>query len=363
MKLTKRQVWQIVGACALCAVMIVALILGLYYGLGSMSKQINSPTASVDDNSPLVIDCESTSDIMLTSGVATTASDGITTQTITASIVADDVVVDKTLSWTASFKNANSNWASGKSVSDYVTLTPNDTTLSCDVKCLSAFGEQIIVTATAKNNSSAHASATVDYIKRIEKITFNSLNLTTSGQTTQKEAYTNTIKIVYSSSELDSIGTYGNNIKYTVTYGTGTISGTFTVPTVTLTNGDDMDTRIRGFANVGSTTYAKSKKYTTSTASDVSAYFDVTIFNGMSSGGDGGVSQKINDFIITQGSSNGTNGGIAGATIVLNAQLSYNGTIIQSMDASLGNFFYYNGFLSSKLTTQSVSIDNSILVF
>lgn len=69
----------------------------------------------------------------------------------------------KKTNFTAAFKNPSSTWASGKKVTDYVTVTATgDTTATLTV--LQPFSEQIIVTAANNKNSSVKATTTVDYV-------------------------------------------------------------------------------------------------------------------------------------------------------------------------------------------------------
>ena len=75
---------------------------------------------------------------------------------------------DKAVDWSIGFVNANSEWATGKTVTDYVTITPeSDGALTATVECLQAFGEQIQVTVTHRNNEKATASCTVDFAKKL----------------------------------------------------------------------------------------------------------------------------------------------------------------------------------------------------
>lgn len=75
---------------------------------------------------------------------------------------------DKTVDWTIAWANAESTWATGKTVTDYVTAQAQaDGSTVCIVSCLQAFGEQIEVTVTARANENATATCTLDYVKRI----------------------------------------------------------------------------------------------------------------------------------------------------------------------------------------------------
>lgn len=84
---------------------------------------------------------------------------------------------NKAVDWTIAFVNAESEWATGKTVTDYVTVTPTaDGALTANVECLQAFGEQVRVTVTSRDNTSVKANATVDYTEKLSavKATFGS---------------------------------------------------------------------------------------------------------------------------------------------------------------------------------------------
>ena len=81
---------------------------------------------------------------------------------------------NKKVDWAISFVNESSEWATGKSVTDYVTATTaNDGDLVASVSCLQPFGEQIQLTVTSRDNPEAKATCLVDY-----KQQFNGYNLT-----------------------------------------------------------------------------------------------------------------------------------------------------------------------------------------
>lgn len=93
-----------------------------------------------------------------------------TAYTLTATIE-PDTAKDKTVDWSIAFVNPSSEWATGKTVTDYVTVTPtSDGALTANVECLQPFGEQVKVTVTSRDNAEASASCMVDYAKRIEAL-------------------------------------------------------------------------------------------------------------------------------------------------------------------------------------------------
>lgn len=97
-------------------------------------------------------------------GVAATAESAYTlTATVAPSYTTNPVV-----KWSVSWVNPSSEWASGKTVSNYVTITPSGGyNHSATVSCNQAFGEQIKITATAESNANAYAECLVDYSKKI----------------------------------------------------------------------------------------------------------------------------------------------------------------------------------------------------
>lgn len=79
---------------------------------------------------------------------------------------------NKAVDWSVAFVNPSSAWASGKSVTNYVTVTPtSDGALTANVECKQAFGEQIKVTVTSRDNENASASCAIDYAARVVGVT------------------------------------------------------------------------------------------------------------------------------------------------------------------------------------------------
>lgn len=103
-----------------------------------------------------------------------------TAYTLTATVLPEKAS-NKAVDWAVSFVNPASSWATGKTVTDYVTVTPtSDGALTANVECLQAFGEQIKVTVTSRNNPEATATCLVDYAERVSGYT---LTLTNGGVT------------------------------------------------------------------------------------------------------------------------------------------------------------------------------------
>lgn len=75
---------------------------------------------------------------------------------------------DKNVVWSIAWKNSESTFASGKTVTDYVTITPtSDGALTARAVCKQAFGEQIIISVKpVKGDSTVRANCTVDYVQK-----------------------------------------------------------------------------------------------------------------------------------------------------------------------------------------------------
>ena len=169
-----------IGVKALCSVLIVLLLatIGIAIpskGFTDWSKFKKNPQVEQSDKpgeeqkpggGDVVIEQIEASGILLSAAIASADESGVT-QRFTATITPDDAT-DKKVDWSVAFKNAGSEWANGKNISDYVTVTPtSDGSLYADVTCKAAFGEQIILTVTSRDNAKAKATATVDYRKKV----------------------------------------------------------------------------------------------------------------------------------------------------------------------------------------------------
>lgn len=93
-----------------------------------------------------------------------------TAGTITATITPSNATY-KSLDWSVAWANASSSWATGKTVTDYFTVTPSsDGATTANWQCLKGFGEPIIVTATSQSNPDVSGTLQVDYVKRVSSV-------------------------------------------------------------------------------------------------------------------------------------------------------------------------------------------------
>ena len=101
--------------------------------------------------------------ISLAVASVSTGDDDLSTYVINAS-----VNVQLTPQWAITWENADSEWASGKSVSDYLKLDLSNGNLTATVTCLQAFGETSVLTATIGQGSLAVSeSKKIDYLARV----------------------------------------------------------------------------------------------------------------------------------------------------------------------------------------------------
>ena len=90
----------------------------------------------------------------------------------------DEPAEDGELDWALVWKNAQSEWATGKAVSDYVTIQVSDDTLTATLSCLQAFGEQLQLTAQIKTNAAVKsAPRTVNYVQRYDETSYSTAKI------------------------------------------------------------------------------------------------------------------------------------------------------------------------------------------
>ncbi|MBQ8146953.1 MAG: hypothetical protein IJ039_09235 [Clostridia bacterium] len=132
----------------------------------------NIPDVATMDGTPMV---SKTAYKMARSGMvfatptalSETANEGITLEASVEPSYATKIAVD----WIVSFTNPESEWATGKSVTDYVTVTPTeDGSLTATLECLQPFGEQIIVKVVSRENAEISDTCPLEYMRRVESV-------------------------------------------------------------------------------------------------------------------------------------------------------------------------------------------------
>ena len=172
-----KNVWK-----PLCLVLAALLALswvffGFLYSKGGVNfSTLENPEQSYTaDNGGMVIGESTGNGVSLMSAKIAPeyfAENGISEQAESAYLLTATITPDnadnKAVDWSVSFVNPASEWATGKTVTDYVTVTPTaDGALTANVECLQVFGEQIKVTVISRDNENATADCMVDYAKRV----------------------------------------------------------------------------------------------------------------------------------------------------------------------------------------------------
>ena len=153
-------------------------------------------------------------------------------QMVTAYITPSDAL-NQEVDWSVAWKNPSSAWAKGKDVTDYVTITPtSDGALTATVECIEAFGEQVLVTATSRDNPSAKGSCTANYMQRYlgteTSLSFNNSQYYQIGEVatfTDKTGTANMPNKAESGSNTNTLYSPKNPVVYT-----SILSETYTLP-------------------------------------------------------------------------------------------------------------------------------------
>lgn len=157
-----------------------------------------------------------------------------------------------TVTYNSNATSPSFTWTSSDTAS--ITLTPSSDTYSCTVKCNSAFSNQITITCTADDNADAYATCTVDYYKRVSSVTANfitydgtyfSLNSTSTATWRPNIA-----------DATDTSGHYTYMCDLDTSYGTGTMTETYTLSSVKVTNSatSSYESFVVGSVDYGNTT-------------------------------------------------------------------------------------------------------------
>ena len=219
--LTKYKVWQIIGVAVLCAVCVLTAVLGIVFGMNLSNVDSNNVADIPTD--PIVMEMTESKNISLMSGVATTADDGTVTKTVTATVTPANVVRYDKLVWEISFKNADSAWARGKNLSEYVTISVSEDSLTCTVTCKKAFSESVVINVKDRLES-ASASLAVDYYKRLVSYQVEILGDFGDSQILDSSNSQDSPAAVLFASKTTRVPGY--SFKYTLTFGDGTVENT-----------------------------------------------------------------------------------------------------------------------------------------
>jgi len=223
----KTKINRLSGVLATLLTVVIAAIVVLGVGFGvygtDVSKWFKPDVVKNDVVDPTVIRNVASNGVALTSGDAVVQSDGTVSKTLTATVTpanVDDVAFD----WSISFADPGCEWASGMTVTDYVTLAVADDTMSANISLVAPFGAQIVVRATLRSDADLYAECTVDYLKHVAKIDIGFSNYSDvylSSDTTDREyVFGQSSRLVYKMTS-DTGNSATGNISLDVTYSIG----------------------------------------------------------------------------------------------------------------------------------------------
>lgn len=154
---------------AVVAILLIAAIAGLgaYFFRDVIKGEQQSDEPAEAPNEVLVMDPATNDFVKLTAITLPVAMAGAEqTVQLTATVLPENLW-DKRVDWAVSWQNPLSEWATGKIVTEYVTVTPaEDGALVAEVNGLKAFGEQVVITCASRVKPEIKAVCTVDYMAR-----------------------------------------------------------------------------------------------------------------------------------------------------------------------------------------------------
>ena len=346
--------WVFTGiAFVLVFVMIIGMCLQLF-GTGKQkpsewfkkSETEQTTPETPDENGGAVINESASNGVRLMSkkiARAAYAENGISPQvesayTLTATVTpatADNKLID----WSVSWVNADSDFAAGKNVTDYVTVTPQSgDSATATVQCKQAFGEQISVKATSRFNSDAYAICAVDYVKRVSSASF----------TVNKNG-----SFMF---ELGNVNTF----EITPAYSVGTVTGELTVASLDIM----LNSKLEGFVMQGLGSLVG--PVLPCPVEEHPADTPVTPFDFMTGRDDYpylAQGQNAYNVILRHANYAAADSNDCYLEIVVNCTYSYSGTEIQQVKTQKQNTIYSAGSLTEYDVVSSVSLNNSELYF
>ena len=278
------KILSIVLAALLAAVAIVELVLWRLDYIVFQNPNAQEQTVGTQDGMLLT---PGNSERMTMSVSRALAANGEETVTLTATITPENAT-NKQIDWSVAWSDASASWANGKTVTDYVTVTPtSDGAASATVKNLQAFGAKIKVIASSREDPEITAECTVDYAQRCPSPLFSAtgLSVPNHGLDSDLMSFNKDSKNLTMRLYPDWTETGKRKITFSNTFMTYTVSDTFTA-TYGLRQSQDLKTALSLYGIVGA-------EYT-----DVTDDFtpNQELFEDLFEGANGD-SEKMNDLI------------------------------------------------------------------
>lgn len=168
---TAAKIYSVIVTLLLIAAIVVAAVC---FGTGKWQVAPAASEQEQQDGGLVVNEPEESGISLMSARIAPEdyAANGVsplaeTAYELTATIIPDNAT-DKTVDWSVEWVNSAASWATSKTVTDYVTVTPaSDGALKATLQGLKAFGEPIKVIVTSRANPNASAECILDYARRI----------------------------------------------------------------------------------------------------------------------------------------------------------------------------------------------------
>lgn len=186
----KKTILVIILAIMLCTVVVGAL--AACTSVGETTSESNAVYGdmdiSPDSGNGVSIACTDIPRKMYNQyGIAPIAE---TAKSLKATITPSDAS-NKEVDWSVAWKDPSSSWATGKMVTQYITVTPtSDGALTANVACLKGFGEQIIVKASVRGADGLEATCTCNYQQKALGFDFKFTHSNTKNKTVLDLKYT-----------------------------------------------------------------------------------------------------------------------------------------------------------------------------
>lgn len=162
----------------LIAILTLGTVASLIFSLGKKDKA----EAPSENTGNLAVATVTNSPVIKLSAARATSETEYNTVMLTATVMPEDVE-NKAVDWTIEWQVPDSEFATGKTVTDYCTVTPTaDGALTAKVRCLQPFEEYIDVKATTREGGYI-ATCTVMFAGKPSELTITSSEVTQSGGT------------------------------------------------------------------------------------------------------------------------------------------------------------------------------------
>lgn len=102
---------------------------------------------------------------------STTTEDAFTESSVTVTATVYPADANQNVDWWVEFMNASSTWATGKSVTDYVSVTTETAgSTTATVTCKRPFAEQIKLVCTSQENAEISDYRTIDFVQAVKSV-------------------------------------------------------------------------------------------------------------------------------------------------------------------------------------------------